>query len=162
MNDSQSPPRVSALLYPLAATLLISLLYWFLKPPAVGPISKALEKAIKVERKTAVDVSALTNFEWSELLLFGPYTDRERICKALRLHALECRWVAPDMVDEGQYFLAFRTSTGLAHTELHARANGDFYGTDLTSPIPRERSTFSVTAQPQGDGTDPWYKLSRE
>jgi hypothetical protein len=162
MNDLRSLPRVSALRYPMVAILFVALLYWVLKPPSIGPVSKALEKAIKVDKRSVVDVSTLTDFNWSHLLLFGPYTERERICKRLQLKALECRWIAPAMVDEGQYFLAFRSSSELVHTEFHTRANGDLYGTDVESEIPRERSKFLVTAQPQSNGTQPWYKLTHE
>lgn len=48
-----------------------------------------------------VDLHKLTDFEWSDLFLFGPYQGREEICATLNLRDRSCTDVAPISVDEG-------------------------------------------------------------
>lgn len=161
MNSRRGPPSTRALLLPAAALVLAGLGYLMLRPPAVGPVSQAIARAVQINKVATIDLSALTPFDWTHLDLFGPYTGRPQICARLELGPDDCRLVAPESVDEGQFLLAFTLAGRPVHAELHDRAHGDFSGSATDRPIPRQESAFRVQARPQGAGLQPRIVLTR-
>lgn len=124
-----------------------------------GDVGWALKKEIRDKHSARVEVAKLTDFEWDELFLFGPYQPTNEICKRLELSALECEAViTAESTDDGEMLMVFRLQKKVVYTEMHIRFHGDF------TPAPNEPFTpqtaiFSVTVEGKSASGRDWLKL---
>src|ERR1700694_5626130 len=63
-----------------------------------------------------VDMTHLTEFEWDEMFVFGPYYPKEAICKTLNLTASNCSEAGIKEVDEGEFLLVFTNRGTVSQT----------------------------------------------
>jgi hypothetical protein len=104
-----------------------------------GEVSWALKNELRDKHSKEVNIAKLTDFEWDELYLFGPYEPTDDICKHLRIAPEECRSViTSESTDDGEMLMVFRHNGKVVHTEMHIRWHGDF------TPVPDE--AFSRTS----------------
>jgi hypothetical protein len=117
---------------------------------------------LSVQKAQRVEIAALTEFAWTDLYAYGPYAGRPEICAELKLAEDRCLAVAPEFVEEHQYFFVFLDSGRLVHFEHHDRVNGDFYEPRPKNPIKRERSRFLVTLVRHGEAIHQSVLLKHE
>lgn len=99
-----------------------------------GPVSSRLELSLLEYPRDSISLNEFTNFDWSEVLMFPEYSRRAGICTELRLGGLECWWIAPAKVTEGELFLVFLHEKRVVHSEFHLNRNGYF---EIVYPVAR-------------------------
>jgi len=80
-----------------------------------GKFSMALHRILASSGISSIDLSRVEKFQWDELYVFGPYTDRESNCRTLSINWIACRWLFPAVVDEGKSILAFKSGGEVVH-----------------------------------------------
>jgi hypothetical protein len=97
-----------------------------------------------------VDMAHLTNFDWDEIFVFGPYYPKDAICKTLNLTASHCSEAGINDVDEGEFLLVFTDHGTVSKTVQVPRtiANFDESKRCLARPIPRSAAVFRVERKP--------------
>jgi len=140
------------------SAFLIAIIAWF-SYPSPGEVSTAIGHEVREKRASAVNLADLTKFSWDEMLSFGSYQRREKICPALGLFGFRCWWVVPSMVDENYYFVVFRNKSSIVHYEHHRRLNGDFYHSGQPQPLPNNDAAFLVTQSDTTAAGEPWFSL---
>ncbi len=125
-----------------------------------GRVSRLIGEEVREKHSVMIDIAQITDFDWEELYLFGPYEDRERICSLLGIDGVDCWWITPAIVEEGEYFFVFRKSGKITHIEYHWRINGDFSGAVLTQPILKSAARFSVHQSSVTADGQLWLRLA--
>ena len=128
---------------------------WFVA--GKGPVGEKIRRAVIVDGAKSIDIAALTSFGWSELILYGPYQFRERICAREKLEWTDCRKV-PSSIDEGEVLLLFRTVSGDIYMERHDRAEGDFTNSGAPRPLVPAKAVFEVLIEKSSQENE-WYRL---
>lgn len=95
---------------------------WFTLPSA-GPVSQRLGEAARV-KQAVVDISQLTEFGWTEMLVFPSYYGREATCRVLKLQEPLCSELVDPRKSDIAQMLAFRDGTRVVHVEHHTLSNG--------------------------------------
>lgn len=125
-----------------------------------GEVGRALKKELRDNRATQVDIARLTDFEWDEFILAGPYEPAEDICKRLRIAPTQChKVITTESLDDGEIVMLFRHNGKVVHIEKHFRFHGDF------TPIPNESFTrktavFNVSVDGKSASGQSWLKLT--
>lgn len=119
---------------------------WFALPSA-GPVSQRLGEASRA-RQAEVDVSQLTDFGWTEMLVFPSSYPQGATCRLLRLQEPECsQLVDADHSDIAQ-LLAFRDGARVVHVEHHTVVNGSIVlprgRTARPLVLPRDQARFKA------------------
>jgi hypothetical protein len=119
---------------------------WFSLPSA-GPVSKRLGEAARV-KQAVVDVSQLTDFGWTEMVVFPSYYPQAAACRALALAEPDCSRLVDGLHSDMAQLLAFRDGGRVVHVEHHTVTNGSIVmppgRTDRPMVLPRERARFVV------------------
>ena len=133
---------------------------YFVMRAQVGPVSDAIGAAAEVAKAQPIVISKVTHFEWDELWVFGPYSDKDEVCRRLALNGLRCTFqVKEDFLSDGVQSLVFRLRGSVVHSELHARSHGDFYPTPPNQPLTPSTAVFDVFASGISTAGDPWRIL---
>lgn len=125
-----------------------------------GEVGWALNKELRDNRATQVDIARLTDFEWDEFILAAPYEPAEDICKRLRIATAKChKVITTESIDDGEMVMLFRHKGKVVHIEKHFRFHGDF------TPIPDEAFTpktavFNVSVDGKSASGQSWLKLA--
>jgi len=91
----------------------------------------------QVQSGAAEDITDLTEFEWAEMFVFGPYYPNDAICKTLNLTASNCSEAAiKKEVDEGEFLLVFTNGGTVSQTVRLPRNIATFD----ESPLPNSRN----------------------
>lgn len=124
-----------------------------------GDVGWALKTALRDRKSTRVELAKLTEFQWDEFLLFGPYEPTSEVCRRLELSLVACKSVITvESVDDSEMLMVFRHRGKVVHTEMHFRWHGDF------TPIPDkpfspQTAVFSVSIEGRGAAGGDWLKL---
>lgn len=128
-----------------------------------GPVGWALKQEVRDRGASRVVLSRLTNFDWDQLFVFGPYAPQAEVCAVLAVSASDCESkVGAGSMDDGEMVLAFRRGGELVHAELHLRWHGDLTPVPAAQPISRDRAVFRVLREGQAASGGPWIKLALE
>lgn len=119
---------------------------WFTLPSA-GPVSKRLGEAARV-KQAVVDISQLTDFGWTEMVVFPSYYPQAAACRMLALAEPDCSSMVDARHSDIAQLLAFRDGAHVVHVEHHTVTNGSIVlprgRTDRPLVLPRERATFKA------------------
>lgn len=111
---------------------------------ASGEVGWAIKQEIRNRQQTTVTLAKLTRFSWDELIVFGPYTPNDEICRRLQLDDLACKVAdLPEPLDDGLSLLVFRRNGKIVHREIHLGYHGTFRVDDRISFTPRD-AIFTV------------------
>lgn len=144
----------------------------FLRPLAIAAALAALAacapKASVSERigtaagaGEVVDLAKLTPFTWERAVVFGPGTQRRRMCEQLPTAWGDCWQTAPEAVDKDAYMLVFIEKEKLVHRELHARKNGDLCHATCVLELNAADAKFR-RVEPAADGRPAALRLGTE
>ena len=99
---------------------------------------------------TAVSLAQIADFDWDRLLVFGPYSYPEGMCKDLGFSAPECSAAGLKDVEEGDFFLVFLKGRTITHREIFSRLKGNFDQSCLAKAIPRVNARFAIDRREAG------------
>lgn len=131
-------------------------LYRYLKS---GDVGWALKKELRDKKAGQIELTELTDFEWDELYLFGPYQPTHEVCRRLKLSPADCETtITSESTDDGEMLMVFRLAGKVVHTEMHSRFHGDF------TPVPEEpfitsSAVFSVSVRGKSSSGENWLIL---
>lgn len=114
----------------------------------------ALAARLQAERPAAIDLATVAGFDWDELFVFEPGSQRDPNCALLKLDLLECVTTFPSTVRDDEHILVFRRQGRKTRVERHRRALGDFVvpagGAARPQPILRTAANFRVVGSATG------------
>ena len=123
-------------------------------------------KEIRQEGITSIDIAHLTDFQWDELHIIGPYqfASMEELCRAIRVDYDNCRnklsfnrWS-----DDSVNGLVFKDKGRIVHSEVHWRVNGDFRSVP-EGPLKRNEGKFVVRdSGERSTRGEPWLYLHHQ
>jgi hypothetical protein len=99
-----------------------------------------------IREKRELNLSEVTNFPWDRVVIFGPYSERNRhICPSLRSVWPSCEAEAPKHLGEGEMYLVFISDGAVIRGEMHEARNGRFCPRSCgPQGIPRAAAIFST------------------
>lgn len=109
-----------------------------------GVVTKALVEKLEDTKVLTVDFTKLTEFPFTEMQVFEPFTPRTDICRAIDLTGWNCLREVPFMVDEHHYFVVFRQQSQVVHREYQALAHGRYMALPNGFKLTDVLSTFRV------------------
>jgi hypothetical protein len=120
-----------------------------------GQISKRIGEVTHNPEAREVDVSKLTTFGWDRFYVFKPGTPRDEICRFIGATRANCgRVVRYLAVPESHMALVFGLGSQLTHTELHARANGQFDVPPSEVGYKKEAAVFKIRRSQSASGNE--------
>jgi hypothetical protein len=127
----------------LAATLFgCSDAYRYLQS---GEVGWAMKQALRDRHADKLELARLTQFQWDEFFVFGPYQPTRAVCERLGLAERDCKsTITRESADDGEMLMVFRTNGKVVHTEMHLRWHGDFVPAPWHA-FSRESAVFSVS-----------------
>lgn len=103
-----------------------------------GSVGWAINEEIRHKKKTEVVISRLTDFSWSELVVFGAYTRQIEVCNRLQLSDVTCQdKISAEPNNDGLQLLVFLRNKEIVHTELHLGWHGSFQVDDTVTLTPQ-------------------------
>jgi hypothetical protein len=129
--------------------VLLLVVGWIVASHSHANVAEDLSRQVQ-SGATEVDMAHLTEFEWDEMFVFGPYYPRDAICKTLNLTASHCSEAGIKDVDEGEFLLVFMRGGAVSQTGRVPRnvANFDESNRCLAKPIRRSAAVFTVERKP--------------
>ena len=100
-------------------------------------------------RAHQVDMRSVANFMWDDMLVFGPYTPKDRICQTLNHSASKCSYEGIRNVDESEFLMVFLHGASVTRVESLSRMVGDFDNNCLNKDLKRDRAVLSVERRPR-------------
>jgi hypothetical protein len=152
---------VGVLLGPFAILLAIFLADELLDRCLVvdkGPVGGKIRRAALIDGTKSIDIAKLTDFDWTEFEVYGPYETRGKICAEEGLRWLECRNV-PSIIEEGEWLLFFRTAQNSVYMERHELNEGDFTNSGAPRPVLPARAVFEIALEVRDREYPPWVLL---
>lgn len=97
-----------------------------------------------------VDMANAADFQWDEMLVFGPYYPKNEICGKLKTPASQCSAAGISDVDESEFLLVFMRSGAICGAARVPRAIANFDETErcMAKPIRRSAAIFTVQRRP--------------
>lgn len=126
-------PRLIATLVPLIALIGCT---------SPSPVSERIGEQARTTGE--VDLSKITDFEWTTVHIYSPYTSGKIICTDLGALWSTCGESVPPFVSEGDFFLVFSDSKGVFRPITHSRRNGNFCSSSCALTISRSRAVFKA------------------
>ncbi len=122
-----------------------------------GVVSAALGREIEEGRPRPIVLATLTDFRWDELIVVGPYAEKQEVCERLALSRLGCIVLTDPPMNDGEAVLVFRRDRSLVHSERHRRINGDVLG--LNAALTPVSAVFDVVTDGMSSSGKPWRRL---
>lgn len=128
-----------------------------------GPVGWRIKQAVRDKRSTIIDIAKLTDFQWDELYVLGPYQlSMEEICKKINVNYQDCNRQLPFneyMLDsDGAGALVFKYEGKIVHAERYLSFHGRFRSSP--QPIRRDQAVFVVKESGQESYYgEPWFDL---
>jgi hypothetical protein len=116
---------------------------------------KALEQSARAATATTnpiVTVSAVTNFAWDKLFIYGPYTPVDRIHAQLGFKWSEAQKTHIDSSDTFYLLVFVKSSNVVRHVKL-PRTVGEFQGLESKNEFAYGSDTFKVLSTGAGKDT---------
>ena len=118
-------------------------------------VVRAIERSARAATATTnpiVAVSAVTDFAWDKLFIFGPYTPVEKIHAQLGLKWSEAEKTHIDSSDTFYLLVFVKGSNVVRHVKL-PRTVGDFQGLETQNAFAHGSDTFKVVSTSAGNAT---------
>ena len=122
-----------------AALLLLSSLIAGCSP---SPLSERIGEEARTH--SAVDLAAITSFEWDTVFIFSPYSTSKVICQTVGPLWANCESAAPRQVAESEFHLVFTNRGSFVAQVVHSRTNGEFCQSTCALRIAKPNSLFKV------------------
>lgn len=118
--ESPLQPKLALLWWPILAMIVLQGL-------TACSRSAVSDRIGEQARSTGVaDITKATDFAWTQVRIYTPYSTQETVCKDLGKLAPDCLGKAPTRVSEGEYLLVFINKSKAVQYVPHSRRNGNF------------------------------------
>lgn len=104
--------------------LLVFVALWGLAACGQTTVSDRIGE--QARSSAVVDVAKATDFAWTQVRIYTPYSSRNEVCRDLGAMAPGCLEKAPASVPEGEYLLVFIDVGKEVRYLPHQRRNGNF------------------------------------
>jgi hypothetical protein len=126
-------------------------------------VSRSIGKLVREQGAKELRLAEVTDFQWEQVYLFGPYAPRTSVCNTLGVQAKYCERVVPfESTDDGEMSLAFLAEGRVVRYVPHSRWNGDFTPVPTAQPLARANAIFRVVQDGAATDGKPWLRLLRK
>jgi len=95
-----------------------------------------------IQEGQIVRLAEHTNFDWSVVKIYSPYTPRELVCDASGAQWDGCLALVPEYISEGEFLLVFLMDGRYVAHEFHSRANGEYCESSCLLEISADEAVF--------------------
>ena len=137
---------------------------WFACAKSERGFVKAIEQSAGAATATTnpvVTVSAMTDFAWDKLFIFGPYTPVDRIHTQLGFKWSEAPKTHIDSSDTFYLLVFVKSSNVVRHVKL-PRTVGDFQGLESQNVFAHGSDTFKVLSNGEGKATRFTFSVTQQ
>jgi len=98
---------------------------------------------------TQWNISGISDFDWVDLFVFGPYTPKDAECQTLKHSASQCKSEGLRDVDENESLMVFLHDGSVIRVESIPRTIVDFNDNCLNKDFTREIASFFIEKRPR-------------
>jgi hypothetical protein len=138
-----------AVLFAIISGITAVIILGFVKDD--NKVSDTINKKILANPKKNIKLSDITPFEWDYVVIFSPYSSKDRICSENLTQWIECDSEVPNEgISEGEYFMIFLKNNSVIHTEYHNRKISYFFNEYGSLKISKDSAIFQPVRDHEG------------